>query len=361
MDKLIFKAPLNSLSFGNVSYNLLREMYRRNFSVSIFPIGDQVNLDAYDKIDLDFKNWISSSVDNRLLSSKKDTPTLQLWHLNGSENRITRHHSLLTFYELDSPTPQEINVANLHDNTIFSSQHARDLFKRGGCENCTSVKMGFDEDFHKTNKTYLEGKVHFGLMGKLEKRKHTGSIIQTWAKKYGDNYKYQLTCCITNPFFQPQQMNQSIGQILDGKRYGNINFLPYLNTNSEVNDFLNAIDIDLSGLSGGEGWNLPAFNATALGKWSIVLNSTSHKDWATESNCILVEPHGKEDAEDGIFFKKGQPFNQGQIYTFDPDTITAKMEEAEAKIPQPNTEGEKLREEYPYGKTLDSILEIINA
>jgi hypothetical protein len=29
----------------------------------------------------------------------------------------------------------------------------------------------------------------------------------------------------------------------------------------EMNEFLNAIDVDLTGMSGGEGWNLPAFNA----------------------------------------------------------------------------------------------------
>jgi len=198
-------------------------------------------------------------------------------------------------------------------------------------------------------------------MRKLEKRKHTGKIIQAWAEKYGNNYKYQLSCCITNPFFQPQQMNQAISQVLKGKRYGNINFLPYLKTNSEVNDFLNAIDIDLSGLSGGEGWNLPSFNATALGKWSIVLNGTSHKDWATPTNSILVEPNGKVDAEDGIFFTKKQSFNQGQIYTFDTDEVVVKMEEAEQKISTENSEGLKLQNDFTYSRTLDEILTIISS
>ena len=69
---------------------------------------------------------------------------------------------------------------------------------------------------------------------------------------------------------------------LGGKTYKNINFLPHLKTNSEMNELYNSIDINLSGLSGAEGWNLPAFNSTCLGKWSIVLNATSHKDWATE-------------------------------------------------------------------------------
>ena len=356
MDKLVFKAPLNSLSFGNVSYNILKELYNRNVAVSFFPIGDQISLEAYDKIDPDFKNWIEQTINNRLLSVAPDTPTLQLWHLNGSEHRVTRESTLLTFYELDSPTPQEINLAKLQNKTLFSSLHAKNLFQRLGISNCEAIPMGFDPDFHKTEKEYLKGKIHFGIMGKLEKRKHTGKIIKAWAQKYGNNYDYQLSCCITNPFFQPDQMNQAIGQILEGQRYGNINFLPYLKTNSEVNDFLNAIDIDLSGLSGGEGWNLPAFNATALGKWSIVLNATSHKDWATETNSILLDPNGKEEAEDGIFFKKGQPFNQGQIYTFDEEEMLVKMNEAVKKAKTPNTEGEKLQQNFTYSRTVDSLL-----
>ena len=71
-------------------------------------------------------------------------------------------------------------------------------------------------------------------------------------------------------------MNQAIASSFRNQNWTNVNLLPRLKTNSEVNDFINSIDIDLSGLSNGEGWNLPAFNATALGKWSIVSNCSAH-------------------------------------------------------------------------------------
>ena len=79
-------------------------------------------------------------------------------------------------------------------------------------------------------------------MGKFEKRKHTQKIIQTWLKKYGNNTKYQLTCCVTNPFFQPDQMQGLLQSTLEGKSYNNINFLPKLAKNDEVNELLNSID-----------------------------------------------------------------------------------------------------------------------
>ena len=54
MQDLVFRGPLNSLSFGNVTYNFLREMYRKEMNVAIFPIGEEIKLEAFDKIDDNF-------------------------------------------------------------------------------------------------------------------------------------------------------------------------------------------------------------------------------------------------------------------------------------------------------------------
>lgn len=359
MNKLVFKCPINNVSFGNVSLNFMRELFKRDFNVAHFPIGNP-EASVYDKLSSEFKDWLQSSVNKRYKLLDKNLPTLQLWHINGSENTITKNSYLYTFYEVDEPTETEKNIVNLHDKVIFSSSYAEKTFKSIGCENVCSVPIGFDPDFFKTNKSYLTDKIHFGLMGKWEKRKHTGKILRLWAKKYGNNYNYQLSCCINNSFMKPEVLNQFINQALEGKQYGNINFLPFLKTNSEVNEFLNAIDIDLGGLSGAEGWNLPSFNATALGKWSIVLNATSHKDWANNKNAILVEPSGKLPCYDGQFFHQGHPFNQGSIYDFNEDEVVSKMEEAESKCKNENTEGLKLQKQFSYGKTIDKILEYLN-
>ena len=152
-------------------------------------------------------------------------------------------------------------------------------------------------------------------------------------------------------------MESAIRNILEGKRYGNINFLPFLPKNSQVNDFINSIDIDLGGLSGAEGWNLPSFNASCLGKWSIVLNATSHTDWATPENSILIDPDGKQEVYDNIFFKKGAEFNQGNIYTFNDDELISAMEKAESICKNVNIEGEKLKDKFTYKNTLEKILQ----
>ena len=62
--KLIFNAPINNLSFGNVTLNILREMYKQDDKPVIFPLGDP-DYSAFDKIDEDFKSWIENSIEYR--------------------------------------------------------------------------------------------------------------------------------------------------------------------------------------------------------------------------------------------------------------------------------------------------------
>jgi|TARA_R110002020_G_scaffold211170_4_gene417423 hypothetical protein len=354
---LLLEVPLNRVSFGNVSFNIVRELHKREYPIRIFPIGEP-DFSAFD-INDELKKYIEDAVNNRWDFLKKDIPCLKLWHLNGSENRKTKEQYLFTFYECNEPTTIESSIASVQDHVFFSSNDARDNFTRTGVKNTSFVPLGLDEDFKITGKDYLKDTVHFGLMGKFENRKHTQKIIQSWVKKYGNNNKYLLTCCINNPFFKPEQMQGLIQETFKGKHYNNVNLLPVLAKNTEVNEFLNSIDIDLTGLSGGEGWNLPAFNSTCLGKWSIVLNCTSHKDWATKENSILINPSGTMPVADGMFFHQGNPFNQGTFYTWTEDEAISAMEEAEKKVGQINTEGVKLGDNMTYSKTVDSILSLI--
>jgi|TARA_R110000824_G_scaffold83624_5_gene209265 hypothetical protein len=358
--ELLVNVPLNGLSFGNVSVNLLREMWKRKMNVSIFPVGNAADLSTFDKLDPAFLQWIDFSIKNRLEGITGSTPSLKLWHLNGAENRITEKQHLFTFHEVNFATQVESSLAKLQTSAIFSSNFSQDIFKANGCKNTHSVKVGFDEDFSFLDKKFYEDKVVFGLSGKFEKRKHTAKIIKLWINKYGGDFKYRLHCLITNPFYKPEEMQAIVKDIIGDSEAGNVVFYTPQATNTLMNDWLNSIDIDLSGLSGGEGWNLGAFNSTCLGKWSIVLNHTSHKDWATEKNSILLEPSGMESAEDGKFFVNGNDFNQGNIFTFDDDEVIDAMTKSEKLSETPNTEGIQLGKELTYSKTLDSLLDIIN-
>ena len=363
--KIVFEAPLNQVSFGNVCYNFLKEFYKisltdPSFKISMFPIGD-VNTSSFDKMDRDFASWIQSTISNRYSQLSNDAVSLKLWHINGAEKRICSKQVLYSFYELDQPTVAENAIVGIQDAAIFSSSHASRCFASAGLGRVYSVPLGFDSDFFEAKKTYMPDKITFLLMGKFEKRKHTDKIIKMWAKRFGNNPKFQLNCSIINPFFNPEFMKK----IILGYRglAWNINVLPYVETNSEVNDILNSSNIDLSGLSGAEGWGLPAFNSTCLGKWSVVLNATSHKDWATEQNCIMVQPSDRIEAYDGTFFAKGSDFNQGSIYDFNEDEAIAAIDKAVALVEagKVNEQGKLLRQNFTYEKSVSQIVSIIKA
>jgi hypothetical protein len=153
-----------------------------------------------------------------------------------------------------------------------------------------------------------------------------------------------------------------VSQILGGKSYFNINFLGMMQKNSLYNDFLNSGNIIL-GMSGAEGWGLPEFQSVALGKHSVILNASAYKDWATEENSILVESNGKEDATDGVFFKKGTPYNQGEIFTFDEDAFIEGCEKAieRYKDSPENTAGLDLQNKFTYKNTVEAIMEVMDA
>ena len=356
MDSLNVRCPINKLSFGNISINILRELYAQGFNINIFPVGNSIDASAFDNLDRDFFLYMQESIFNRNRNVKRNYPFLNIWHLNGAESKISDYNILYTFHECSELTESEKSICRLYDKVVVSSRYSNKTFLDNGINNCSYANPGFDTDFHSTNKKYLEGKIHFGIMGKLENRKHTRKIIKLWLDKYGNNSNYQLTCLISNSFIKKDYMNQEIA-LLNKNKCFNINFLDFLPKNSEVNDYLNSIDIDLGGLSGAEGWNLPCFNSCALGAFPIVLNCTAHKDWADADNSILVEPSGTQPIYDGTFFNKGDEFNQGDMYTFSDSDFYQAVDTAidKAKISK-NENGKALQEKFTYKKTLNNIL-----
>ncbi len=356
IQRLNVHAALNSLSLGQFGYNVLRELYRRKIQVCLFPRGD-VQLSAY-KVEPQFAAWLEQSINNRLRRFDRTVPTAALWHINGSEFKPTDRQYLFSFHETSEPTETEINIVNQQDATFFSSSWSVDNFLQYGAKNVSFIPLGLDEDIVTIPERLVENDiVHWGLAGKVEQRKNSLLIVQEWVKRYGGNMKHRLTLCVTNPFFKPEHMDAFYQSCFGGKpKPANVNLLPYLKTNHEMNLFYNSIDVDLSGFSGSEGWGLPAFNATALGKWSIVTNCTAHKDWATAANSILVEPTAQREVYDGVFFAKGQAFSQGNIYSFTPEQLQEAFDRAEKVAKTPNPEGRKLAETFTYKRTVDEIL-----
>lgn len=361
--KLCLNLPINSVSFGQISTLLLREIQKsKELDPHIFLIGNQVDLSSQENIDQEFANWLGLNLNRSLKDHKRSIDTFKLWHLNGSMESLSNNQTLLSFYELDEPTDEELNIVNNQKKVLFTSEYTVKIFKDKGCKNVEYIPLAFDNyNFQQTNRKYFnDGRIVFNLCGKLEKRKNHEKIIKAWAKKYGNNQKYFLQCSIFNPFMKPEDQEKIILNILENKKYFNISFLGMMQKNSMYNDYLNSSNIVI-GMSGGEGWGLPEFQSVALGKYGIIMNAHGYKGWANNKNSILVEPKNKKEAYDGIFFQKGAPFNQGSIFDFDEEEFIAATEKAIEKINKNpiNEEGLKLQKDFSSKKLLENVINVI--
>jgi hypothetical protein len=360
ISRLILHAPLNSLSLGNVSFNILRELYARKVQCVIFPKGP-VDLSAY-KVEPQFGAWIERAVNSRYQKFDRKVPTLAVWHIQGSELKPSDKQVLLSFHETDSPTEHEVNIVNQQDHTFFSSTWSVENFRSFGAQNVSFVPLGFDPDLAVPAKRLTSPDVtHWICVGKFEElRKLTGYKIRQWIAKFGGNPKHFLTLCVENPFYDRQRngfnTEDLLNQVFQGQKPFNVNVLGRLKTNAEMAQLYQSADIDISSISRAEGWGLPGFNATCLGKWAVVTNVTAHKDWATPENAILIEPCGMAKAHDGFFFQDGGAFSSGNMYDFSQDAIIDGLERAAKLAKTPNPAGLELGQKMTYKATTDRLL-----
>tara|TARA_R110000796_G_scaffold232637_2_gene351057 strand:- start:480 stop:1562 length:1083 start_codon:yes stop_codon:yes gene_type:complete len=345
-----FHLPINSVSFGQLATGFLRKLYAEGATPSIFPIG---NPDlSTQKGDSDFDKWLNDGIGKSQKIHSRGTPVFRLWHIAGSLESFSDEQHLFTFYELDQPTPTELNILRQQKQVFVSSEYTKEVLETFGIQNVVKIPLYFDErNFHKTEKEYSKDRITFTIGGKFEKRKRHVKAIRAWLNKFGNNKDYVLQCAIQNPFLSEKDNTSLVNQITQGKNFFNLQFFGKMDTNVLYNDFLNSGDIVL-GVSGAEGWGLPEFQSVGLGKHAVILNAHAYKEWANEENAVMFNPNAKIEAYDDMFFHKGKPTNQGNIFDFDGDEFISACEKAIKRVEtsRVNTAGLKLVNDFSIDK-----------
>jgi glycosyltransferase involved in cell wall biosynthesis len=212
---------------------------------------------------------------------------------------------------------------------LFSSNYSYEIAKSEGLENVGVCHPYFDSFNVKADPLVSRvDAINFLLIGKFEKRKHTEKIIRIWKKLFGNDKRYRLNCLIDNPFIERESWAEILNRVFEGSVPWNINLIPRQEKNSEVNKLMNICDIDLSGLSGAEGFNLPLFNMLSLNKVCVAMDAHAHSDFIKNGNAIIVNPSQKIPIYDDAFFKLGNIINQGNMFDFDEKEVEDKILEA---------------------------------
>jgi glycosyltransferase involved in cell wall biosynthesis len=353
------EVPVSALGYGQMGWGIAYEIYKRGLEPNIFPIGN-VDLRPFTP-DSNFNFWLETCIKKALRDYRK-YPTLRLWHIQGSERLLTEKTTLWVAHECDTLTPEEQEILSGHHKVLVTSNYSKDVFVKYGvnAEWCPN----FFDSIHlsRTERQFKNKPITFGLFGKLEKRKNTHNLLVAWGNKYANQKDYRLIAAIFNPFIKVEEQTAYLNKVFNGRKPWNIEFFPMQETNAQFNELMNSCDINLSGGSGAEGWNLPCFNGLCLGQHSVVMNEHAHKDFATEQNSVLFASNGKTPIYDGMFFNQGAQVNQGDMFTFSQEDLHAACEEAVARFQSNprNDEGEKLKDVFTVQRTVDKLLSCID-
>lgn len=350
--------PINGMSFGQMGFGILHEMFNRRLLPNIFPIH-QVNLSAFN-VTQSFCDWLKFCINKSKAYYSRDYTTIRLWHIFDSVHRLSDKQVLWTAHETDSFTLSEKNILKQQDAVLFTSNFAREIAVKNDIPNVDVCPNYFDSiHFGKKPNHSNEDFISFSLIGKLEKRKNTIKIIQMWSKLFGNNSKFRLNCLIANPFLSEDQWNNLLSKSFPMGLPWNVNLIPRQEKNEMVSQIMHLSDIDLSGLSSAEGFNLPCFNMLALDKISVVLNAHAHKDFVDDTNAVLVQPNGKEPIYDGFFFKEGDIANQGNMFSFSEEEAENAILQAVEKHKQNSIIKTNLKEKFSVTNTVDKLLSYI--
>lgn len=372
ISKFSIELPLCPTSMGQMATGILAEFQARDLYPNIFPIG-KVDLSQF-QAPPNFMEWLETCVRKAPGKFKREDPSIKYFHTNGSHSAIGDKSRLYTVFETDSLTPVEKNLLRRHDSVMVPSTYNQKVMKECGieaavCQNYFDSRHIFKRDVIK------EDYITWGLIGKTEYRKRTAPILKAWIKRFGGNKDHRLNLHVINVFlcdrvprekwveFHRMSLQQTIGIEIPW----NCQFFDFLNQNehidqsgakheNQLNQAYNVIDIDLSGLSGAEGCNLPFLNTRCLGKRGVSLNAHSHTDYADAENSVLVEPSGKCEIKDEMFYNKKNPFNHGQMFAWEEDAAIAGMEEALARPEPDQKKAAALANKYSVANTVNSLL-----
>jgi hypothetical protein len=368
MSNFNLQVAINSTSIGQTTTNFLYNVFLKKLEPNIFPIGG-IDISAFEEIlPQEFIGWLQTCTQKAMKDYKRSYPSLKIWHINGSHETVSDNAFLYFFHELDQITSTEKNILSSYEGIASPCKFTSNVCEEYGITNCDTINLQYDSTAFKPTsvKKYENNEIVIAVVGKFEKRKHSGNIIQLLKNKFGNNSKFKIHLHTFNPFFdndpnKAMEINkQHIIQYCGGDVPHNFIMMPHVRKLVDLNKMYNMVDIVVDG-SGGESWSLPSFHIAGLGKQCVVNYNSGIKEWSTSENSLQVQPNGKISSVDGLFFRENNPFNCGNIYDLDTEEMSKSIDLAVENVKncKVNEEGKRLPEKFTEEKFCDELLNFI--
>lgn len=299
--------PINELSYGIVSRNILNSMVKLGVDVALWPIGDRHEAPS-DEHELIRTARNSAKIFDEFANS------IRIWHQFDLAQHAGRGLKIgFPIFELDEFTTEElIHLRAMDRIAVCSDWAARIVDDKLGRQISRVVPLGvddliFNEHVQPMSLGVSPDATVFMNIGKWEVRKAHAELIRAFNQAFtmGDNVVLILHC--KNIFATEQEENEWL-QLAKTQPMGDRTHI--------INDRL-ASQRDLASLmaaadcgvfpSRAEGWNLPLAEMMRMGKHVIATNYSAHTEFVDPHNCSLIEIEKAEPADDGKWFHSFKP------------------------------------------------------
>lgn len=272
---MFISAPINSLSYGLVSQNILDNL--SNYKLK--PLG-QFDSAQYSRF---IPKLINYTEDLDLTK-----PSLKIFHENLLFDHIGKGTRIgFPIFERNEFTPEHVWNLKHQDLVLVCSKWAKELVEPIN-PNVMVCPLGVSENFKPGYIPNNQDKVIFYTQGKREVRKGHNYLHKVFHKAFQNNNDVELWMFTHNYFDTPEQTRsfQSEYKSLLGNK---VKFFPRLSEQEMIN-WLHKTDCGIF-LSRAEGWNMPLSEALAMGKQVIATYYSGHTEYLKNGiNPVEFEP-----------------------------------------------------------------------
>jgi glycosyltransferase involved in cell wall biosynthesis len=313
---LNFTSPINTLGYGVVSLNILRELDALGVEPALWLVGHQAEAHPENG------PMIQRCLDRTRLYDWT-APSLRIFHQFDLAQHVGQAARWgFPIFELDKFKPNEVHHLKSQDGLFVTSQWAKEVVGKAIRDDLLPVvvtPLGVDRDIFNENVPSPASPdiTRFFNCGKWEVRKGHDVIVEAFNRAFekGDKVELWMNChnpCFNDPAKYRAYNSQWESSYKTSKLGEKILISPTrLPTQYDVARMMAIMDCGVFPARA-EGWNLELGEMLSMGKHVITTGYAAHLEFCDDANSLLIPYRASEPAHDGEWFKADDPAWCGQ-------------------------------------------------